>query len=314
MLSTRRLILVAAACWAGAAVAQGPSDRAPAGDISSVTILRDQIYAEPEGHSLGFDLYTPNGVANPPLLIWVHGGGWARGSRYPVSTVALVNAGYAMASVSYRLSGDAPYPAQVHDLKAAVRFLRANAGRYGFDASRIGIIGVSAGAHLAALVGVTNGSAEHEGAAGGTAGETGGATAAPAADSDVQAIVSYFGASNLTSILDQSTPFGLNIRVPGLTALFDGPVEERQALARSASPVFHVDSDDPPLLLLHGDQDPQMPINQSHELHGAYEAAGLDVAFEVVHGAAHGGAAFFDEARTELVVDFLNRQLRANAH
>jgi dipeptidyl aminopeptidase/acylaminoacyl peptidase len=149
---------------------------------------------------------------------------------------------------------------------------------------------------------VTNGDHALEGDVGGHLGQS----------SDVTAIVSYFGASNLTSILDQSTPFGLNIRVPGLSALFGGPVEEQQGLARSASPVLHVDASDPPLFLLHGDQDPQMPINQSHELHGAYKQAGLDVAFEVVHGARHGGPEFFDAARTELVLAFLDRQLKSH--
>ena len=123
--------------------------------------------------------------------------------------------------------------------------------------------------------------------------------------------MSYFGASNLMTILAQSTPFGLNMRVPSLTGLYGGPPDERTELARLASPIFHVDASDPPLLLLHGDQDPQMPINQSHEIHGAYEELGLDVQFEVVHGAGHGGAAFFDAERSALVLAFLDRTLRS---
>jgi len=255
-----------------------------------------------DGRDLLLDLYMPKGVSDPPLLVWVHGGGWSRGERAPVSTVALVNAGYAMATVDYRLSGEARFPAQIHDVKAAIRFLRANADRFGYDARRIGITGVSAGAHLAALAGVTNGEDFHEGSVGENLDTS----------SDVDVIVSYFGASNLTSILAQSTPFGLNIRVPGLETLFGGPVEEKEDLARAASPVFYVDAGDPPLFLLHGDQDPQMPINQSHELHGAYKQAGLEVKFEVVHGARHGGPQFFDPERTAMVVAFLDRHLRAN--
>ena len=291
------ILLCTSYCGLVSAQPSGP----PAGDLEAIQILRGQPYATVDGREMAFDLYMPEGVSQPPLLIWVHGGGWSRGSRDAVSTVHLVNAGYAMASVSYRLSGDAPYPAQIHDIKAAIRFLRANADQYGYNADRIGIVGVSAGAHLAALAGVTNGSAQHEGEVGDQLDVS----------SDVTAIVSYFGASNLTSILDQSTPFGLNIRVPGLEALFGGPVDERIPLAESASPVFHVDAGDPPLLLLHGDQDPQMPINQSHELDGAYRETGLDVAFHVVHGARHGGDQFFDVERTELVVSFLDRTLKA---
>ena len=97
--------------------------------------------------------------------------------------------------------------------------------------------------------------------------------------SDVQAIASYYGASNLTSILSQSTPHGLSVRVPALKLLLGDTPEKTEALAKLASPVFHVDKNDPPLLLLHGDQDPQMPINQAHELQGRYKELKLDVAF-----------------------------------
>ncbi len=272
----------------------------PVGDLTTVERIDGVEFASAGGEALLLDLYMPRGASEPPLLVWVHGGGWMRGARSPVSTVAFVNDGYAMASVDYRLSGTAPFPAQIHDIKAAIRFLRARAEHYGYDASRIGILGVSAGGHLAALAGVTNGDAALEGEVGGHLDRS----------SDVQAVVSYFGASNLTTILDQSTPFGLNIREPALEALLGGPPEEQAELARSASPVFHVDASDPPLLLLHGDQDPQMPINQSHELHGVYKAQGLPVDFEVVHGARHGGAQFFDAERTALVRAFLDEHLR----
>lgn len=283
-------------------VASAQPGRSPAGDMTSVDRIDDIEFAAVDGQRLMLDLYMPEDVEEPPLLVWIHGGAWSRGARSPVSTVAFVNEGYAMASVDYRLSGTAPFPAQIHDIKAAIRFLRAHAEKYGYDASRIGILGVSAGAHLAALAGVTNGDPALEGRVGSHLEQL----------SDVAAVVSYFGASNLTSILAQSTPFGLNVREPALEALLGGPPEERVELARSASPVFHVDSGDPPLLLLHGDQDPQMPINQSHELKGVYESHGLDVRFEVVHGARHGGAAFFDAERTALVLAFLDEHLRAN--
>ena len=286
-----RALIAAAACAAWPAAAQTPV---------GVTVIEDIRFASVNGHDLLLDLYLPADAAGAPLLVWVHGGGWSRGERKPVSTLAFVEAGYAMASVDYRLSGVAPFPAQIHDLKSAIRFLRAQASAYGYDARRIGILGVSAGAHLAALVATTNGDTRLEGDVGGHLDQS----------SDVAAAVSYFGASNLTTILDQSTPFGLNIRVPGLEALFGGPPDEKTDLAELASPVFQVDRGDPPLLLLHGDQDPQMPINQSHELHGAYKALGLNVHFEVVHGARHGGEAFFDRARTELVMSFLDSHLR----
>ena len=205
-----------------------------------------------------------------------------------------------MASLNYRLSGVAMFPAQIHDIKAAIRFLRGNAKTYGYDATRIAILGTSAGAHLATLVGVTNGHQELEGEVGGYFDQS----------SEIQAIVSYYGASNLTTILKQSTPHGLSVRVPALDLLLGGQPEEKIELARLASPVFHVEASDPPLMILHGDQDPQMPINQSHELHNAYKKRALPVQFEVVHGAPHGGEMFSDEQRNAIVKAFLDKQLR----
>lgn len=264
-----------------------------------VAVTADIPFANVDGHELALDLYMPAAVEDPPVLVWVHGGAWRAGSRKSVSTLAFVEAGYALASVSYRLSGVAPFPAQSHDIKGAIRFLRAHADDYGYDASRIGILGSSAGAHLAALVGVTNGNAELEGTVGGNLDQS----------SNIQAIVAYYPATNLLSILDQSTPFGLNLRVPALEALLGGPLDEESEFARLASPVFHVDAGDPPLFLLHGDQDPQMPINQSHELHGAYKKHGLAAEFEVVHGSPHGGPAFYDAGRNAMVGSFLDEQL-----
>jgi acetyl esterase/lipase len=295
-----RFLIVALSCLPLFAAAQ------PGGEVDTtgVVVRADVEFAEVDGQPLLLDLYLPADASNAPLLIWVHGGGWRAGARSPVSSLEFVRAGYALASVDYRLSPVAPFPAQSHDIKAAIRYLRAHASELGVDASRIGALGVSAGAHLAALVGVTNGDAALEGDVGGNLDRS----------SDVQAIVSYFGASNLTSILSQSTPFGLNIREPGLDLLFGGPPDERVELARLASPVFHVDEADPPLFLLHGDQDPQMPINQSHELHGVYKSTGLEVHFEVVHGAAHGGEGFFDAERMALVLAFLDQHLRDDRH
>jgi acetyl esterase/lipase len=261
----------------------------------------DVLFATVDGHQLKLDLYMPANVARPPLLIWVHGGGWARGTRADPNPIALTREGYAIASIDYRLSGVAKFPAQVHDIKAAVRYLRARAAQYGYDGTRIGVMGSSAGAHLAILAGVTNGSAAHEGNVGTDLGQS----------SAIQAIVSYYGASNLTTILKQSTPEGVADRAPGLDLLLGGSPEAKAELARLASPVFQVDAADPPLLLLHGDQDPQIPINQSHEIHGAYKAKNLPVAFEVIHGGVHGGEPFYDAERTTLVKAFLDRHLRA---
>jgi acetyl esterase/lipase len=185
----------------------------------------------------------------------------------------------------------------VHDIKAAIRFLRAQAPKYGYLADRIAISGDSAGAHLAVLVGVSGGVPQLEGDLG----------SYPDQSSRVQAIVDYYGAADLTTILEQSTPFGLGVREPALELLLGARPDRTPELARLASPVAHVDAGDPPMLIFHGDRDPQMPINQSHQLQGAYEAAGLDSAMIVLHGAAHGGDTFYSGVNLERALAFLGR-------
>ncbi len=259
----------------------------------------DIQYAEVDGQRLLLDLYLPADVVNPPVVVWVHGGAWRRGSKSNMPLADLVKHGFAVASVDYRLSPVAKFPAQIHDCKAAIRYLRGNSAKYGINAERIGVAGSSAGGHLAALIGVTNHHKGLEGELGDHRDQS----------SSVQATVDYFGPTNFMTILQQSTPHGLSVRVPALELLLGDAPEKEPKLSRLASPVFHVGPDDPPLLLIHGDQDPQVPINQSHELHSKYKNHRLSVHFEVVHGGAHGGDAFFDSRRTELVRDFFRQHL-----
>jgi acetyl esterase/lipase len=250
-------------------------------------------------HALSLDLFLP-ARSKPPLIIYIHGGAWRAGSRAEVPIAPLIENGFAIASVDYRLTPVAPFPANVHDIKAAIRFLRENAVEFGFDAQRFAIAGSSAGGHLAALVGVTNGVKELEGDGGGHRGVS----------SDVQAVVSFYGAANLQTILGQSTPHGLSVRVPALQLLLGGPPAEKPELARLASPVAHVNPKSPPILLIHGDADPQMPFEQSCELQAAYVKAGRTVELVTVKGGLHGGKEFYDEAHLALVAKFLKEHLR----
>lgn len=284
-------------CCAALAV---PTLAAPASAAAS-KVMRGVKFATVGDVPLMLDLHLPAaGKPNAGLIVWVHGGAWRAGSRAQVDLVGMAARGWAVASVDYRLSTRAKFPAQVHDIKAAIRYLRAHAGQHGYPASRFVIAGSSAGGHLAALVGVSNGQPDLEGKVGGESGVS----------SDVQAIVSLYGASNLTSILAQSTPHGLSVREPALQLLLGGPPDAVTELARLASPVFHVDAADPPLLMLHGDQDRQMPINQSHELEGAYARLGRPVQLIVVHGSGHGGPAFTSAASLDRIDEFLRKQLR----
>src|SRR5690242_9617112 len=211
----------------------------------SPRLVADVVYATVNGTTLALDLYLPAGVSNPPLLVWTHGGAWRSGNKSSVPH-NLTLQGFAVASLDFRMSTDARFPAMVHDIKGAIRFLRARARQYGYRTDRIAIGGDSSGGHLAALVGVTAGMAELEGTVGGN----------PDQSSAVQAILDYYGASNLTTILAQSTPFGLGVRQPALDLLLGAQPDHAKALAELASPVFHVTRSAPPLLMFHGDQDP----------------------------------------------------------
>jgi acetyl esterase/lipase len=272
----------------------------PFATTAAPVIQADIQYASAStGEPLRLDLYTPESGAGAPLVVWIHGGAWENGNKTAMPLAAVIERGFAVASLDFSPASRAPFPGQIHEIKAAIRFLRAQAKQYGYDASKIAIAGASSGAHLAAVVGTSNGRRELEGALGDHRNES----------SAVHAIVSYFAATNLTTILAQSTPFGLGIREPALKRLLGAAPKDAEPMARLASPVFQVDASDPPLLLFHGDQDPQMPINQSHELEGAYEQQGLDVELVVVHGAAHGGDAFYSPDNVQRVAQFLSAQL-----
>jgi len=260
--------------------------------------FKDVVYATVDGKQLALDLFLPAGVPSPGLFVWVHGGAWRSGTKEKIPP-EFINNGFAVASLDFRQSIEARFPAPIQDIKAAIRFLRAKSGEYGYQAERIVIGGNSSGGHLAALVGVTNGSAVLEGTIGDYL----------RVSSDVQGIVDYYGASDLMTILSQSTPHGLSVRQPALELLLGALPEEVPELARLASPVTHVDRTDPPLLLIHGDQDPQMPINQAHELEGKYQELNLDVYFDVVHGGAHGGEIFYTGEHLKRMWAFLHRIL-----
>jgi acetyl esterase/lipase len=252
----------------------------------------DIEYASVGETALLLDLHTPSGLKQPPLIVYVHGGAWRAGSKSDVPIAGLIDHGFAIASVDYRLSTQARFPAQIHDIKAAIRFLRAKASTFGINTEKIAIIGSSAGGHLAALVGVTNGHRELEGRVGDHLDQR----------SDVNTIVSFYGASNLQSILGQSTEFGLTVRIPALKLLLGDVPEKVPALAKLASPVAHLDKQDPPLLLLHGDAYPQMPHAQSVEFQKAYQAK---VRLITLPGSKHGGDEFYDAEHLRLVADFL---------
>lgn len=241
----------------------------------------DITYATVAGTDLKLDLYLPTTAGAHPVVVYLTGGAWMIGSRkgYPVplpwghiTTVAheLAQRGYAVASVDYRLSDKAQWPAQIHDVKAAVRWLRANASTYGLDPNRFAAWGDSAGGHLSAMLGVSGGVPELEGDEGN-----------PGYSSRVQAVADWFGPADLTTMQAQTIPFGQSH--DGETApeakLLGCAIPACPEKARAASPVSYVSADSPPFLFQHGELDHLVPYGQSVELRDALNRAGVPTEF-----------------------------------
>ncbi len=262
-------------------------------------VLRDIEYARVDGKSLRLDLYLPQRKWGErlPVVVWIHGGGWRAGSKENTRAPEVLGEGYAVASINYRLSWEATFPAQIHDCKAAIRWLRAHAAAYGLDPDRIGVWGSSAGGHLAALLGTSGDVAELEGTVGGNLEYS----------SRVQAVCDFFGPTDFLAVLEGAWSSARGPTAPE-ALLLGGPVAERVELARLASPVAHVSADDPPFLIVHGERDPVVPVDQSLRLYRALQQVGVEVTLHIVRGAGHG---FRDPTVDQMVRAFFDRHLRA---
>ena len=263
----------------------------------------DLTFAEVEGKELCLDLYLPFWKKNcralcfvMALVIYFHGGGWQMGTYKNPAVNWLVGYGFAVASVQHRLSGEAKFPAQVHDAKGAIRWLRAHAEEYGYEASRVAVVGVSSGGHVAMMAGLGEG--DLEGEVGGHLEES----------SVVSAMVNYFGASDL--VLRSQTQPGATEPVGSVVRnLLGVAVSEDEDLAKKASPAFQVREEAPPLLVIHGAQDPQVKVDQAYRMAEAYKEAGQEVALEVLPEGGHGGAEFFNRGFRQRVGVFLQEKL-----
>jgi acetyl esterase/lipase len=260
-----------------------------------VKVLRNLDYIPGVHERNKLDLYLPEKANGPlPVIVWIHGGAWQAGSKENPHGLAMVPRGYALASINYRLSQHAVFPAQIQDCKAAIRWLRANAPKYHLDGEHIGVWGASAGGHLVALLGTTGGVKELEGA-GGNLDQS----------SRVQAVVDWFGPTDFTHLGPT-----LNEANSVVSRLLGGPASENKAKAAQASPVRHVSKDAAPFLIMHGDKDNLVPISQSEELAEALKKAGVEVTFQTLPGAGHGGSAFTNPENRKLIGDFFNKHLR----
>ena len=234
-----------------------------------------------------------------PVVVWIHGGGWRGGSRESGigRLIPLARRGYFGASIEYRLSGEATFPAQIEDCKAAIRFLRSRARDYGIDPGRIGVWGSSAGGHLAAMLG-TSGEVEELEGEGGSPGES----------SRVQAVCDFFGPTDLLRMNEQGSRMDHNAADSPESLLIGGPIQRLPEQAARANPITYVSPDDPPFLIVHGDRDMLVPLGQSELLRDALQEEGVPVSLHVVEGGGHGQG--FPPEVDRLAVGFFDRLLR----
>ena len=261
-------------------------------------VHRDLPYVSNGHERQKLDLYLPDAKGPLPLIIWIHGGAFRMGSKLDHVPLEYIDFGYAVASVNYRLSQHAIFPAQIQDVKAAVRWLRAHAHAYQLDPQRFCAWGPSAGGHLAAMLGTTGKVAgfdvgEHQGVS-----------------SEVQIVVDHFGPTDFLQMDSQRLPDGMVHDPPDSpeSELIGGPIQENRELVARANPITYVSSDAPPFLIIHGDKDPLVPFQQSVLLKDALEAVGVPVTLYRVVGEGHGD--FVDPKVIELTMAFIEQHLK----
>jgi acetyl esterase/lipase len=302
----------------GAAIPEAPGQPAPATQPARVPIkvlpgaknLFDLEYGRADDKPLLLDLYLPlkETTGKLPLVVWIHGGGWSAGSRRNPPAVPLIKHGFAVASVEYRLSQEARFPAQVQDCKAALRWLRANAATYDLDPDHVGVWGSSAGGHLVAMLGAT----------GGVEALDGDNKDNPDQSSKVQAVCDWFGPTDFLQMDVQFAGKGQFLHsAPDSpeSHLIGGPITQNPAKVAAASPMTYINAkaakgegkDLPPFLIMHGDKDPLVPYAQSEALRDALQKAGAEVTLQIIPGAGHG---FRGTEPTDTVVAFFEKQLK----
>ena len=291
------LALTLAAAVLDGQIAQPVMARRRPTEVASVATQRDLVYERVNGAVLTLDLYCPEKVSGSlPVIVWIHTGGWSKGRKERCPAVALVQDGYAVASIDYRLTSTAPFPAQIEDCKAAVRWLRANASTYHLDPDHIGVWGHSAGGHLAALLGTSGGVRELEGTGDNMS-----------YSSRVQAVCDVAGPSDLVRLYQEASQSrgdkGGKVMYD-VAALVGGSAEKNITTATAASPIHYVSKDDPPFLIIHGENDATIPVTQAESFAAALKAAGVETTLEIANGRGHGAGgpnsqpmikAFFDK-------------------
>ena len=254
------------------------------------------------------DLYpSPQASEKPlPLIVWIHGGGWQGGSKAGCPALEFLSRGYVVASVEYRFSQKALFPAQIQDCQAAIRWLRANSKKYNIAPDHIGVWGESAGGHLVALLG-TSGGKKAFAAIGGNDDQS----------DRVQAVCDFYGPADFHDVVEQAASdkdakniFKFSTGDEPYSKLIGVHVGSDKQKDDAVSPVHYVTKDNPPFLILHGSVDQLVPYAQSVELADDLEKAGVSVVLQKLPGAGHGGPQFGQPKMKELIANFFDKNLQ----
>jgi acetyl esterase/lipase len=275
---------------------------------AGIAVKRDVEYVPGGGARQMLDVYYPEKSTKPvPIVVWIHGGAWSKGGKDRTPALYLLDQGFAVASVTYRFSQDAVFPAQIEDCKSAIRWLRKNASDLNIEPGKIGVWGSSAGGHLVAMLGVSGDVKEWD------KGEN------LDQSSRVQAVCDWFGPTDLLTFGPQGgnerpknpQPFPATDGPDSPEAkLIGGAIPSNQDKARAASPVTYITKDDSPFLIMHGDKDPLVPAAQSKEFQEALVKAGVSSTLVILPGAGHGRPPFNDRETMSRVEGFFSRTLK----
>lgn len=271
---------------------------------ADIEVRRDVVFGTGGGRDLTMHIVLPKEKAKTPapVYVWIHGGGWMGGDKNGGvrQVTPLVRRGFVGATIEYRLTGEAPFPAQIEDCKCAIRYLRAHAKTYNIDPDRIAVGGSSAGGHLAALVGTSGGVQDLEGD-GGWGDQS----------STVQAVVDLYGPTDFATFVTAKGYEHHNAAdSPESRLLGGGDVLPQKDKIRRVNPITYVDGDDPPFLIIHGSADRTVPLNQSQAMHAALEAAKVASELTIIEGAGHGGPQFAAPDIQKSKLDFLSQLLK----
>ncbi|HEX7153843.1 MAG TPA: alpha/beta hydrolase [Thermoanaerobaculia bacterium] len=260
-------------------------------------------YARVGSDPLLLDLRIPDGPGPHPVIVYLHSGAWISGDRTGGPAIRQARRGYAVASIEYRLAPRYTWPAQVEDAKAAVRWLRANAKMYDLDPARIGIFGASAGGHIAAVLGASNGVPALEGGYHGNAEQS----------SDVKVVVDLYGPTDLLKIEEQKLPcipLDGNASWMPPSLLMGCPIQLCKEKTKTANPMTYVTPNDPPFLIVHGLLDCLVPFQQSVMLHQELLDHNVDSKLVLIPDGDHGGDMFNELQYQQQISDFLDEHLR----